>query len=57
MENALEADTTLGIDNVEQCRVIGKMVTNMGSEDPQFGIRGMAEVTALVRYRTTIGDA
>lgn len=50
-----QAPPTLGIDNVEQARVIGKMVTNMGSNDPQFGIKGMAEVTLLVRYRTNIG--
>ncbi len=57
IETVIEQDPpTLGVSNVEQIRVIGKMVANMGSTDPQFGIKGMAEVTVLARYRTTIGS-
>lgn len=57
METVIEqSPPTLGIENVEQVRVIGKMVANMGANDPQFGIKGVAEVTVLVRYRTTIGS-
>ena len=56
IETALEADTTLGVSNVEQCRVVAKMYTNMGPNDPQSGAQGMAEITALVRFRTTIGS-
>ena len=56
IETALEADTTLGVPNVEQCRVVEKVPVNMGPKDPQFGVNGMAEMTALVRFRTTIGS-
>lgn len=55
IEIVLEADTTLGVPNVEQCRVVRKVPFNMGPNDPQFGVQGEMEAAALIRFRTTIG--
>ena len=55
-ETVIEADPSLGIGNVEQARVVGKFVANVGSKDPQFGFKGAAVIKTLVRYRTTVGS-
>ena len=56
IETALETDTTLGVDNVEQCRVMEKLTANMGDGDTQHGNKGVVQLAATVRFRTTIGS-
>lgn len=56
IERTLEADPTLGLGFVEQCRIIGHRTGDMLSTDPQFGIQGRFDMVAFIRYRYTIGS-
>jgi hypothetical protein len=56
IETVLAVDPTLGIGGVEQCRIVSRDVANIGSKDPQFMLRGMADLVANVRYRYVIGS-
>lgn len=56
METVLEAEPTLGIGGVEQCRIVSRDVANIGDKDAQFMLQGMADLVANVRYRYVIGS-
>lgn len=57
IDDKFDGNTSLGLGFVQSCRLTGKTIANLGSKDPEYGIKGMAEVTAHVRFRAQIGVA
>jgi hypothetical protein len=56
VEVKLETDPTLGLGNVEQCRIVERTIANVVDQDPQFGFHGMIDLVASIRYRYVIGS-